>query len=78
MVVQCVLMLQSLNKWKPLRTNHKWLHSFTLIAFLRENELFQRSWEVFATLLVIPEGWEGHQFPAKMENPGKWEGWGPK
>ena len=33
-------------------------HSFTLIVFLCENELFQR-------------GWGGdHQFPAKIENPG--------
>ena len=28
---------------------------------------------VFVTLVEIPEGWGGHQFPAKMENP---EGWG--
>ena len=41
-------------------------HSFTLIVFLRENELFQRGWGVFVTL----EGWGGHRFPAKMENPG--------
>ena len=45
-------------------------HSFTLIVFLRENELFQRGWGVFVTLVEIPEGWGGHQFPAKMENPG--------
>ena len=56
--------------WKPLRTNHKWPHSSTLIVFLRENELFQRGWGVFVTLVEIPEGWGGHQFPAKMENPG--------
>ena len=30
-------------------------HSFTLIVFLRENELFQRGWGV--TLVEIPEGW---------------------
>ena len=47
-------------------------HSFTLIVFLRENELFQRGWGVFVTLVEIPEGWGGHQFPAKMENPGGW------
>ena len=51
-------------------------HSFTLIVFLRENELFQRGWGVFVTLVEIPEGWGGggHQFPAKMENPWGWEG----
>ena len=49
-------------------------HSFTLIVFLRENELFQRGWGVFVTLVEIPEGWGGHQFPAKMENPGGWGG----
>ena len=32
-------------------------HSFTLIVFLRENELFQRGWGVFVTLVEIPEGW---------------------
>ena len=47
-------------------------HSFTLIVFLRENELFQRGWGVFVTLVEIPEGWGGHQFHAKMENPGGW------
>ena len=60
--------------WKPLRTNHKMPHSFTLIVFHRENELFQRGWGVFVTLVEIPEGWGGHQFPAKMENPGGWGG----
>ena len=49
-------------------------HSFTLIVFLRENELFQRGWGVFVTLVEIPEEWGGHQFPAKMENPGGWGG----
>ena len=58
--------------WKPLGTNHKLPHSSTLIVFLRENELFQRGWGVFVTLVEIPEGWGGHQFPAKMENPGRW------
>ena len=53
-------------------------HSFTLIVFLRENELFQRCWGVFVALVEIPEGWGGHQFPAKMENPGGWGGGGPK
>ena len=43
--------------WKPLRTNHKWPHSSTLIVFLRENELFQRGWGVFVTLVEIPRGW---------------------
>ena len=47
-------------------------HSFTLIVFLRENELFQRGWGVFVTIVEIPEGWGGHPFPAKMENPGGW------
>ena len=50
-------------------------HSFTLIVFLRENELFQRGWGVFVTLVEITEGWGGgggNQFPAKMENPGGW------
>ena len=32
-------------------------HSFTLIVFLRENELFQRGWGVFVTLVEIPEEW---------------------
>ena len=32
-------------------------HSFTLIVFLRENELFQRGWGVFVTLVEIPRGW---------------------
>ena len=49
-------------------------HSFTLIVFLRENELFQRGWGVFVALVEILEGWGGHQFPAKMENPGGWGG----
>jgi len=34
--------------------------------------LFQRDWGVFVTLEEILEGWGGHQFPAKMENPGRW------
>ena len=59
-------------RWKPLCTNHKWPHLFTLIVFLHENELFQRGWGVFVTLVEIPEGWGGYQFPAKMENPGRW------
>ena len=46
-----------LNKWKPLYTNHKWPRYFTLIVFLRENELFQRGWGVFVTLVEIPKGW---------------------
>ena len=49
-------------------------HSSTLIVFLPENELFQRGWGFFVTLVEIPEGWGGHQFPAKMENPGGWGG----
>ena len=40
-----------------LRTNHKWPHSSTLIVFLCENELFQRGWGVFVTLVEIPKGW---------------------
>ena len=47
-------------------------HSFTLIVFLRENELFQRGWGVFVILVEIPDEWGGgvrYQFPAKMENP---------
>ena len=60
--------------WKPLCTNHKMPHSFTLIVFLRENELFQRGWGVFVIFVEIPKGWGGHQFPAKMENPGRWGG----
>ena len=60
--------------WKPLRTNHKLPHSSTLIVFLRENELFQRGWGVFVIFVEIPKGWGGHQFPAKMENPGRWGG----
>ena len=47
-----------------------------LIVFLCENELFQRGWEVFVILVEIPEGWGGHQFPAKMENPWRWGGGG--
>ena len=43
--------------WKPSGTNHKLPHSSTLIAFLRENELFQRGWGVFVTLVEIPKGW---------------------
>ena len=50
-------------KWKPLFTNHKWPHSFTLIAFLCENELFRRGWGVFFTLVEIPEGWGGTPVP---------------
>ena len=57
-----------------LRTNHKMPHSFTLIVFLRENELFQRGWGVFLILVEIPDEWGGYQFPAKMENPGRWGG----
>ena len=60
--------------WKPLGTNHKLPHSSTLIVFLRENELFQRGWGVFVIFVEIPKGWGGHQFPAKMENPGRWGG----
>ena len=51
--------------WKPLRTNHKMSHSFTLIIFLRENELFQRGWGIFVTLVEIPEGWGGPSVPCK-------------
>ena len=43
--------------WKPLGTNHKMPHSFTLIVFLCENELFQRGWGVSVTLVEIPKGW---------------------
>ena len=39
--------------------NHTWPHSFTLIAFLRENELLRRGWGVFFTLVEIPEGLGG-------------------
>ena len=46
-------------KWKPLFMNHTWSHSFTLIAFLRENELLRRGWGVFFTLVEIPEGLGG-------------------
>ena len=45
--------------WKQLRTNHKMPHSSTLIVFLRENELFQRGWGVFVTLVEIPGWWGG-------------------
>ena len=38
---------------------HKWPCSFTLIKFLHENELFQRGWGVFVTLVEIPEGLGG-------------------
>ena len=37
--------------------NHKLPHSSTLIVFLHENELFQRGWGVFVTLVEIPKGW---------------------
>ena len=47
-------------------------HSFTLIVFLYEKELFQTGWGVFVTLEGIREGWGDHQFPAKMENPAGW------
>ena len=43
--------------WKPLGTNHTLPHSSSLIVFLRENELFQRGWGVFVTLVEIPRGW---------------------
>ena len=43
--------------WKQWDTNHKLPHSSTLIVFLRENELFQRSWGVFVTFVEIPRGW---------------------
>ena len=42
---------------KPLGTNHTLPHSSSLIVFLRENELFQRGWGVFVTLVEIPKGW---------------------
>ena len=59
--------------WKPLHTSHKWPHSSTLIVFFCENKLFQRGWGVFVILVEIPEGWGGHQFPAKWKIQ---EGWG--
>ena len=37
--------------------NHKLPHSSTLIVLLRENELFQRGWGVFVTLVEIRKGW---------------------
>ena len=58
--------------WKPLRTNHKWPHSSTLVVFLRENELFQRGWGGLCQTCGNSEGVGGHRFPAKMENPGRW------
>ena len=42
-------------------------HSFTLIVFLRENELFQRGWGVFVTLVEIPEGWGAISFLQKWK-----------
>ena len=60
--------------WKPLRTNHKWPHSSTLVVFLRENELFQRGWGGLCQTCGNSEGVGGHRFPAKMENPGRWGG----
>ena len=53
-------------------TNRKLIVS--LIVFLRENDFFQGGWGVFVTLVEFPRGWGGHQFPAKMENPGRWGG----
>ena len=42
-------------------------HSFTLIVFLCENELFQRGWGVFVTLVEIPEGWGAISFLQKWK-----------
>ena len=57
------------NRW--VLHDHKWLNSFTLTFPEELGGLCQ-------SLVVIPEGWEGHQFPAEMENPGRWGGGGPK
>ena len=56
------------------KLNHKLPHSSTLIVFLRENELFQRGWGGLCHTCGNSEGVGGHQFPAKMENPGRWGG----
>ena len=60
--------------WKPLRTKHKWPHSSTLIVFLCENELFQRGLGGLFHTCGNSGAVGGHQFPAKMENPGRWGG----
>ena len=53
-------------------------HSFTLIVFLPENELFERDWGSLSHVWKFRRGGGGHQLPAKMENPGGWGGpwWG--
>ena len=63
--IACFNAARSLNKWEQLCTNHKWPCSFTLINFIHENELFQRGWGVFVTLVEIPEGLGGSSFPYK-------------
>ena len=57
--IACFNVARSLNKWEQLCTNHKWPCSFTLMNFLHENELFQRGWGVFVTLVEIPWGLGG-------------------
>ena len=43
--------------------------------FFFEKELFQSGWGVFVILEeFLRGGGGGHQFPAKMENPGRWGG----
>ena len=64
--------------WKPLRTNHKWPHSSTLIVFLRENKLFQRGWGVLVTLVEIPRGWGVISSLQKWKILGGGGGGGPK
>ena len=54
------LSLSTLRPWRQTSRKVrccKMPHSFTLIVFLCENELFQRGWGVFVTLVEIPKGW---------------------
>ena len=49
---------------------------YPFFFFFFEKELFQSGWGVFVILEENSRGVGGlgHQFPAKMENPGRWGG----
>ena len=58
--------------WKPLGTNHKLPHSSTLIVFSSWKWTFPEGLGGLCHTCGNSKGVGGHQFPAKMENPGRW------